>query len=181
MADRNFKNADEFRTYLGMIIAEDEKRISSSNATKYKLQNWRNAGLHLIKLTEHGYEISDMVFEDDSMEKTLLAGWRKNRWDETIGTKTAKQIAHVMGYDLTVEIAQAHVRMEKEQRNNARYQIKQHYQNIMDVEQSLNEYLKEQYPGNLKNLPRGVTCTVSLVFTDAEGNQYNFSDTNEED
>lgn len=169
MSDLIINTVEEMKDMLANHIADDSKRPAPR---KFKLAAWRDGLTRLIELSEHGFELIDYEIASFGAKTILVEGWKKNRWGEAVGRKTAAQIAKLLGYNLTVEIAQAIVKDEKDERNKARNSINYYHKEIMEAEREFAEYLVKRYPGNLPGLPRGVTCQVVISFVDEEGNQY---------
>lgn len=168
MSDRVINTVEEMKEMLANHIADDSKRLNG--ARKFKFSNWRNGLTRLIELSEHGYELIDFEITTVEVKDKLIDNWRKNRFGEPVGRKTAAQIAKVLGYDLTVEIAQAIVKDEKNERNKARNSIAYYQREISKAVVEGNAYFSRSYAGVLEGLPRGAHFKVTVELVDADGN-----------
>jgi hypothetical protein len=167
MSTRIINTVEEMKEMLASHIAEDSKREVSR---KFKFSSWRNGLTRLIELSEHGWELIDFEIAEERTKAILLDGWRKNRFGEPVGRKTAAQIAKLLEYDLTTNVINQLDLKVTQARNSARNSITHYQREIDKAVVEANDYFAKRYIGVLEGLPRGSYFEVSVKLVDADGN-----------
>lgn len=161
--DISIKNDEKLQEELAREIAISEVE------RKFKLAAWRNGVVHLILISEHGWELSAYSIENEELQQRLQGIWQHNQWGDCIGRKTAKQIAKKMGYNLDRLVMEICWHEAILKRNIARRAISYHMDKIVEAHADGNEYFEKSYKGILPDIPEGAHFKVEISIVDKDG------------